>query len=145
MRIHLTSSATPRFRSNPSEPEVPWAAMTRGMVDVFVEEIMTTSLRPHWKDSECKGNYRNIGFLQVSDVLYLIYAYIIIHTYIYIYIHIIFTRCIYIIYTLLKETTLPFFDFFYMMLHNRDLHIFTTLFSNTEEGHLNIELQVPII
>ena len=112
MRIHLTSSATPRFRSNPSEPEVPWAAMTRGMVDVFVEEIMTTSLRPHWKDSECKGNYRNIGFLQVSDVLYLIYAYIIIHTYIYIHTYYIYTVYIYIIYTLLKETTLPFFDFF---------------------------------
>jgi hypothetical protein len=110
MRIHLTSSATPRFRSNPSEPEVPWAAMTRGMGDGFAEEIMTTSLRPHWKDSECKGNYRNIGFLQVSDVLYLIY------TYTYIYIHIIFTRCVYIYiytYTLLKETTLPFFDFLY--------------------------------
>ena len=70
--------------------------MTRGMVDVFVEEIMTTSLRPHWKDSECKGNYRNIGFLQVSDVLYLIYAYIIIHTYIYIYTYILYLHGVYI-------------------------------------------------
>ena len=78
------------------------------MVDGFAEEIMTTSLRPHWKDSECKGNYRNIGFLQVSDVLYLIY------TYTYIYTYYIYTVCIYIYtYTLLKETTLPFFDFLY--------------------------------
>ena len=67
---------------------------------------MTTSLRPHWKDNECKGNYRNIGFLQVSDVLnYILYIYI----YIYIFMHTYNIYTVYIYIYIIRRNNSPIF------------------------------------